>query len=108
LSVSQNDALYSLLGTLYGGDGVNTFGIPDLRGRIPIHLSSNYPQGALAGTEQVTLNLSQLPAHSHGAAKASTPLGTNVDSPTNNYWGGDPNLTEAHYAAAPNSIMNPQ
>ena len=80
LSVSQNDALFSLLGTIYGGDGRTTFGLPDLRGRIPIHAGqgpglSQRRLGAKAGAEQVTLTVNQLPSHTH-AAEASDDLGT--------------------------------
>lgn len=70
LAVSQNDALFSLLGTVYGGDGRTTFGLPDLRGRIPIHQGtgpglSERRIGAKAGAEQVTLTTNQLPSHTH-------------------------------------------
>lgn len=70
LAVSANDALFSLLGTTYGGDGRTTFGLPDLRGRVPIHQGqgsglSARALGAKAGTEKVTLTQNQLPAHSH-------------------------------------------
>ncbi|MBN1668459.1 MAG: phage tail protein [Anaerolineales bacterium] len=70
LAVSQNDALFSLLGTIYGGDGQTTFGLPDLRGRVPIHMGtgpglSQRSIGTKAGSEQVTLNVNQLPSHSH-------------------------------------------
>jgi microcystin-dependent protein len=71
LSVSQNDALFSLLGTIYGGDGRTTFGLPDMRGRLPIHFGSGpglSPRniGWKGGSEEVTLTTPQLPAHSHG------------------------------------------
>ena len=70
LAVSQNDALFSLLGTIYGGDGRTTFGLPDMRGRIPIHAGSGpglSPRrlGAKAGAENVTLTVNQLPSHTH-------------------------------------------
>jgi microcystin-dependent protein len=70
LSISEYDTLYSLLGTTFGGDGQSTFGVPDLRGRLPIHQGtgpglSNYVMGQLAGTESVTLNQQQIPAHTH-------------------------------------------
>lgn len=70
LAVSQNDALFSLLGTIYGGDGRTTFGLPDLRGRIPIHAGhgpglSERRLGARSGAENVTLTVNQLPGHSH-------------------------------------------
>lgn len=70
LAVSQNDALFSLLGTIYGGDGRTTFGLPDLRGRIPLHAGSGpglSPRrlGAKAGSEKETLTVNQLASHSH-------------------------------------------
>lgn len=78
LAVSQNDALFSLLGTIYGGDGRTTFGLPDLRGRIPIHAGtgpglSQRRLGAKSGVEQVTLTANQLPSHTH-TLQASTDL----------------------------------
>ena len=70
LAVSQNDALFSLLGTIYGGDGRTTFGLPDLRGRIPIHAGTGpglSPRrlGAKGGSEKETLTVNQMPSHSH-------------------------------------------
>jgi microcystin-dependent protein len=70
IPISQNTALFSLLGTLYGGDGRATFALPDLRGRVPLHAGqgfglSDYPLGSRGGSEQVTLSTEQLPAHSH-------------------------------------------
>ena len=80
LAVSQNDALFSLLGTIYGGDGRTTFGLPDIRGRVPIHAGSGpglSPRrlGAKGGAENVTLTVNQLPSHSH-RLQASTNLPT--------------------------------
>lgn len=85
LAVSSNDALFSLLGTIYGGDGRTTFGLPDLRGRIPIHMGtgpglSNRRLGAKLGTEQETLTLSQLPSHNH-LVKASNSVGNSKSGP---------------------------
>ena len=78
LAVSQNDALFSLLGTIYGGDGRTTFGLPDLRGRVPLHQGSGpglSPRrlGAKGGAENVTLTVNQLPSHSHDFRASSTP-----------------------------------
>ena len=84
LNIAENEALYVLLGTTYGGDGVNTFAVPDLRGRVPIHQGqgpglSPYVIGQKAGTENVTLTGPQLPGHSHtmlattAAATSRTP-----------------------------------
>ena len=84
LAVSQNDALFSLLGTIYGGDGRTTFGLPDLRGRVPIHAGSGpglSPRrlGAKAGAENVTLTVNQLPSHTH--AMQVTQASGNEQSP---------------------------
>lgn len=70
LSISQNTALFSLLGTTYGGNGQTTFALPDLRGRVPIHAGqgpglSSYTLGQLSGTENTTLLTTQMPAHTH-------------------------------------------
>lgn len=70
LSIAQYDALYTLLGTTYGGDGQNTFNLPDLRGRVPVHAgqrqgSSTYVLGQTGGVETVTLVTNQIPAHTH-------------------------------------------
>lgn len=78
LAVSQNDALFSLLGTIYGGDGRTTFGLPELRGRIPIHAGTGpglSPRrlGAKFGTEEETLTTNQLPAHRHTVNGTSEP-----------------------------------
>lgn len=78
LAVSQNDALFSLFGTTYGGDGRTTFGLPDMRGRVPIHAGtgpglSTRRLGEKAGYEKVTLTVNQLPSHSHTFNAVSTP-----------------------------------
>jgi len=98
LAVSQNDALFSLLGTIYGGDGRTTFGLPDMRGRIPVHAGTGpglntIRLGAKAGAEDVTLTVNQLPSHKHNvsansaAATSSDPTGnvTANTAPTNVY-----------------------
>lgn len=83
LAVSSNDALFSLLGTIYGGDGRTTFGLPDLRGRIPIHAGSGpgltpRNQGAKSGSEKVTLTLNQITSHKHGNLQATEAAATTV------------------------------
>lgn len=70
LPISQNDVLYTLLGTTYGGDGVTTFGLPDLRGRVPVSqgrstTGTQYVLGSKAGTDSVTLTTANMPAHQH-------------------------------------------
>lgn len=65
LAIQQNQALFSLLGTTYGGNGVTTFQLPDLRSRSPLHSSAQLPLGASGGQEAVTLSTSQIPPHTH-------------------------------------------
>lgn len=81
LAVSQNDALFSLLGTIYGGDGRTTFGLPDLRGRIPLHAGSGpglSPRrlGAKSGSETETLTVNQLPSHTHDMPVSNAAVAT--------------------------------
>ncbi len=66
LPINQNQSLYSLLGTTYGGDGRTSFALPDLRGRSPIHVSSDHGQGQKSGQEAHTLSTNEMPAHTHG------------------------------------------
>lgn len=78
LAISENDALFSLLGTTYGGDGRTTFGLPDLRGRVPIHQGSGpglspRSMGSRFGSENETLTVNQLPSHSHPLQASSEP-----------------------------------
>lgn len=65
LSISEYEALFQLIGTTYGGDGVTNFALPNLQGRVPIHQGSGYTMGQAAGTEVVTLTTQQIPAHTH-------------------------------------------
>jgi microcystin-dependent protein len=79
LSISQHSALYSLLGTSFGGDGRTTFGLPDLQGRVPIHASSKYRIGSAGGAESETLTTGQIPAHAHSSATQGY-LGLQLDA----------------------------
>ncbi len=107
LPISQYDTLFNLIGTTYGGDGQSTFGLPDLRGRFPVHTGTavtgtNYVIGEKAGFEQVTLTVNQIPVHSHA-----------IIADGNNATTGDP--TNAYYASSsptdaftvPGSAANP-
>lgn len=71
LPINQNQALFALLGTTYGGNGQTTFALPELRGRAPMHVALNHPLGQRAGTEHHTLSLQEMPTHTHGLS-AST------------------------------------
>jgi microcystin-dependent protein len=82
LPINQNQALFSLLGTTYGGDGRVNFALPNLRGQVPIHVGNGHTLGEKAGSTSVTVNLQQLPTHLH-QAQASTANG-NVAFALNN------------------------
>jgi microcystin-dependent protein len=72
LSIQQNTALFSLLGTQFGGNGTTTFGLPNLQSRAPIHAGNSFFQGEEGGQEQVTITLNTMPAHNHAFVGAST------------------------------------
>jgi len=97
LAISQYSALFNLIGTTYGGDGQNTFALPDLRGRAPVHVGAGYIIGQNGGSETVTLAVSQIPSHAHLPQAAIGTAGTPVDSPANNFWSG---WTGGQYAKA--------
>lgn len=102
LPIAQNQALFSLLGTTYGGNGTTTFGLPDLRGRTPLHFGqgpglSNRSLGQVGGIESVTLTSTQIPSHTHtvSANTAAPTLGT----PAGNLW------AQGNYSASGASPM---
>src|SRR5919107_2606318 len=71
LPISENETLFQLLGTTYGGDGESTFGLPDLRGRIPIHQGNGFILAETGGAEEITLTVNQIPAHGHPLVSSS-------------------------------------
>lgn len=87
LPISENDALFTLIGTTYGGDGQVTFALPDLRGRIPIHQGGSFQLGETGGTEAEALTLQQIPAHTHQANAVGSPANPQAAG-ANNIWGG--------------------
>ena len=84
--IVNNQALYSLLGIMYGGDGVSTFGLPDLRGRAPLGVSPAYPQGQPGGEAAHALTAAELPSHTHQVMAAST--AADKGGIEGNYWAG--------------------
>jgi len=82
LPIAENETLFQLIGTTYGGDGQSTFALPDLRGRLPTHQGNGFPLAETGGAEQATLTVNQIPAHSHSLV-ATTNV-ANQSSPLNN------------------------
>jgi microcystin-dependent protein len=78
LPIAENDVLFNLIGTTYGGDGQSTFALPDLRGRLPIHQGSGFTLAQNGGVEQVTLTLNQIPAHTHAFLASGNPASSNI------------------------------
>ncbi len=110
LPINQNTALFALLGTTYGGDGITTFALPDLRSRVAIHTGqgaglSPYVIGQSGGVESVTLLTTQIPSHNHGV-NCNTGGGTQA-SPVAGFPAVESTGTSLDYAAASNGAMNP-
>ncbi|HQR34774.1 MAG TPA: tail fiber protein [Blastocatellia bacterium] len=82
IPISENETLFNLIGTTYGGDGQETFALPDLRGRIPVHQGSGFVLAETGGVEEVTLTVSQIPAHSHPAI-ATTSIAADTKASNN-------------------------
>jgi microcystin-dependent protein len=82
LPISEYETLFQLIGTTYGGDGQSTFALPDLRGRVPLHQGNGFVLAETGGVEEVTLTVSQIPAHSHPAL-ASTASAASTDAASN-------------------------
>ena len=103
MAISENEALFNLIGTTYGGDGQTTFGLPNLQSRVPIHTGSGFTLGQAGGEEQLTLTTNQIPAHGH-ALLADENSGTQL-SPTNNVLAQSQNPM-MYRAIAPTVAMN--
>lgn len=111
IPISQNDTLFNLIGTIYGGDGQETFDLPNLSSRIPVHagqgpgLSQNYQLGETFGVEQVTLSTQQIPVHNHSML-ASNEFGQN-SSPTGGYYAQIQAGQLYHEPFDPTVVLNP-
>jgi microcystin-dependent protein len=103
LPINQNQALFSLLGTTFGGDGRVNFALPDLRARTPIHVGSGHTVGERGGEQAHTLSLAELPTHTHLAQGSSLTTGGNV-SPSGRYLGGANN---AYHSPASLTALDP-
>jgi len=100
LPISEYETLFNLIGTTYGGDGQSTFALPDLRGRLPIHMGNGFILAETGGVEEVTLTTNQIPIHNH-AFLVSTAL-VNANTPQNNVLGQ--NATFQMYIQQPPSV----
>ena len=103
LPISENETLFQLIGTTYGGDGEETFALPDLRGRLPMHQGGGFILAEMGGVEEVTLTVNQIPSHTH-AMLASNDIPTGL-SPGGNVSGQAAN--KIYRAGAPSLFLNP-
>lgn len=107
LPISENETLFNLIGTTYGGDGQSTFALPDLRGRIPIHQGNGFILAETGGAEEITLTVAQIPAHSH-AMLATNAIATG-NAPANNVVAGSTGATVFPYGTdQPTTLLNAQ
>jgi len=106
LPISENETLFNLIGTTYGGDGQSTFGLPDLRGRIPVHQGNGLILAETGGAEEITLTVNQMPAHSHPYL-ASTNIGSQSD-PANNVVAQTVGALSPYIESPPNVNLSPQ
>ncbi|WP_249692847.1 tail fiber protein [Stappia sp. WLB 29] len=108
LPINQNQALFSLLGTTYGGNGTTNFALPDLRGRVPVHVGSGFTLGQHAGEASHTLTTPEMPEHNHLPMASGTAVDTNT--PTSNYLGNNLGLLYGPLAnsgtMSPSSLSN--
>src|SRR5437763_8558588 len=91
LPISEYETLFNLIGTTYGGDGQSTFALPDLRGRLPMHMGNGFILAETGGAEEITLTVQQIAAHTH-ALLASTSAGSQ-NAPANNVTAASPSVT---------------
>jgi len=104
LPINQNQALFSLLGTTYGGNGTTNFALPDLRGRVSMHPGNGLVLGQRAGEEAHTLSLNEMPAHTHLAGASGN--GPTVTPPTGNFWASNTGFTP--YGSTGDAAMSSQ
>lgn len=104
LPISENETLFQLIGTTYGGDGQSVFALPDLRGRIPIHQGNGFILAETGGVEEVTLTVNQIPAHSHPLL-ATTDI-ANSGNPANAILSSTATGNKIYAATSPNIQLN--
>lgn len=102
LPISENETLFQLIGTTYGGDGQSTFALPDLRGRLPLHMGNGSILAETGGAEEITLTVNQIPAHSHPLLVSAD--GTTTPNPGGNVL-GTPQTATPFFAATPNLAL---
>jgi microcystin-dependent protein len=104
LPISENETLFQLIGTTYGGDGQSTFALPDLRGRLPIHQGNGFILAETGGAEEITLTVNQIPAHTHPLLASAGP--GNANAPAGNIT-GESAAVKIYVSEVPTANLNP-
>jgi microcystin-dependent protein len=102
LPINQNQALFAILGTTYGGNGIQTFALPNFQGSVPIHVGGGFNLGETGGAATNTLTLAAMPSHGHAASAA--PVAADQPAPGGNLWA---DTTNGYSTASPNATMSP-
>jgi microcystin-dependent protein len=103
LPINQNQALFAILGTTFGGDGTTTFALPNLQGRVPMHASTTYPLGDAGGEDSHELATAEIPGHTHQVNASTAPASTHKI--TGNVWATT--STDQYSTGAPTTTLNP-
>ena len=106
LPINQNQALFSLLGTTYGGNGQTTFALPNLQSRVPIHMGGGFTLGQPGGEVSHTLSLTELPQHIHGVTASNDANTSNTTAPPNNFYGKTADDSTVFFSGAGDAAMN--
>lgn len=103
MPINQNQALFSILGTMYGGNGQTNFALPDFRGRVPVHIKSDYTQGTVGGEAAHILSIPEMPSHTHPVYGSDDSAASKT--PANNLWA---KTAVSSYHSTPDSTLSPQ
>jgi len=108
LPISENEVLFQVIGTTYGGDGQSTFAIPDFQGRVPIHMGNSFTEGEKAGVESVTLTVNQIPSHTHSLQGTSASAAGTAPSNATLPAAALASSITPYGTDAPNTTLSPQ
>jgi microcystin-dependent protein len=108
LPISENQTLFQLIGTTYGGDGQSTFALPDLRGRLPLHQGNGFVLAETGGAEEITLTVNQIPAHSHQPLATSNQASATAPGGSETFARAIASTITPYGTDAPSTNMNPQ
>ena len=107
LPINQNQPLFSLLGTTYGGNGQTNFALPNLRGRVPLHFGDGLTLGTVAGEESHTLTIQEMPTHNHAVNAFDGTVDSNANSPAGALYARAADASSLYFSGSADNVMNP-